>query len=84
MVYSILKKAMYGASDAVPNWEMEYTKMMVKVGFKQGSHSACVFYREEENVRVAVHGDESIALEPSKCLDWLRGASPADGGQVQE
>ncbi len=58
---------MYGTRDAA------YTEMMQEVGFRQGSYSACVFYHEQKNVRVVVHGDDFTALGPSKSLDWLRG-----------
>ncbi len=40
--------------------------MTTKAGFKQGSHSACVFYHEQRNVRVVVHGDDFTVLGPSK------------------
>jgi len=69
----LLKKAMYGTRDAVQNWELEYKEMMQEAGFKQGSYSACVFYHEQKNVRVVVHGDDFTVLGPSKGLDWFRG-----------
>ena len=68
----VLRKAMYGTRDAAQNWELEYTEM-TEAGFRQGAYSACVFYREEKNVRVVVHGDDFTVLGPSKGLDWFRG-----------
>ena len=65
----LLKKAMYGTRDAAQNWELEYTEMMTEAGFRQGSYSACVFYHEQKNVRVVVHGDDFAVLGPSKGLD---------------
>jgi hypothetical protein len=67
-----LKKAMYGVSDAAQNWELEYTELMVEVGFTQGSHSACVFYHNEKSIRGVVHGDDCTALGSRAELDWLR------------
>ncbi len=62
----LLKKSMYGTRDAAQNWELEYTEMMTEAGFRQGSHSVCVFYHAEKNVRIVVHGDDFTALSPSK------------------
>ncbi len=53
------------------DWEMEYTEMMVEAGFKQGSYSACVFYREEKNDGVVARGGDFTTLGP-KSLDWFR------------
>ncbi len=55
----LLRKTVYSTRDAAQNWELGYTDMMLEAGFRQGSHSACVFYREQKNVRVVVHGDDS-------------------------
>jgi hypothetical protein len=49
------QKATYGTCDAVQNWEMECTDMMVDATFRQGVYSACAFYREQKNIRVVVH-----------------------------
>ena len=69
----LLRKAKYGTRDAAQNWELEYTEMMTEAGFRQGAYSACVFYHEENNVRVVVHGDDFTVLGPSKGFDWFRG-----------
>ena len=52
---------------------MEYTEMMVDAGFRQGLYSACVFYHEQKNSRVVVHGDDFAILGASKSLHWFRG-----------
>ncbi len=49
--------------------------MMLEAGFRQGSYSACVFYREQKNVRVVVHGEDFTVLGPSKSLAWFRGVA---------
>ncbi len=64
---------MYGTRDASQNWEMERTDMLLEAGFRQGSYSSCVFYHEQKNVRLVMHGDEFTELGPIKSLDWLRG-----------
>ncbi len=68
-----LKQATHGTRDAVQNWELEHTEMMTEADPRQGSFSACVFYREQKNVRVVVHGDDITALGPCESLDWARG-----------
>ncbi len=55
----MLKKA---TCDAVQYWEMQYTGMIVDAGFRQVEYSACVFYREQKNIRVVVHGDDFAIL----------------------
>ncbi len=47
--------------------------MMLEVGFRQGSYSACVFYHEQKNVRVLVRESDFTVLGPSKSLNWFRG-----------
>ncbi len=34
-----------------------------------------MFYHEQKNVRVVVHGDDFTVLGPSKSLDWFRGVA---------
>jgi hypothetical protein len=62
----LLKKAMYGASDAAQNWEAGCTETMSENGFVQEKSSACVFYREKKKVRIVVHGDDCTVLGKSK------------------
>ncbi len=45
--------------------------MLLKTGFVQGKYSACVFYREQEKVRIVLHGDDFTVLGESKSLDWF-------------
>ncbi len=66
---ALLRKATYGTRDAAQNWEMEYTEMLLEAVFIQGSYSSCVFYHEQKNVRVVVHGDDFTILGTSKSLD---------------
>ncbi len=63
-----LGKAMYGTRDAAQNWEMEYTETMTGAKFKQGAHSASVFYHNEGSIRAAVHGDDFMVQGRSEDL----------------
>jgi hypothetical protein len=54
-------KAMYGTRDAAQNWEVEYTEMMEEAKFRQGEYSECIYYHEERNIRVVMHGDDFAA-----------------------
>jgi hypothetical protein len=47
--------------------------MLSEAGCRQGSHSSCAFYQEQENVRVVVHGDDFAVNGPGKSLGWFRG-----------
>ncbi len=71
----LLKKVMCGTRDAAQNLDLECTEMMAEAGFRQGSFSACVVYREQRNVRVVVHADDFAALGPSN--------TTKNGGEVQ-
>ncbi len=69
-----LGKATDVTRDAAQNWELEYTEKMAEAEFKQGEHSACVFYHGERNIRAVVHGDDFALLGRSKIWDCLRNA----------
>ncbi len=71
----LLKKAIRGTRDAAKKWEMEYTKMLVDTGSRQGACRACVFFREQTNVRIETRGDDFTVLGTSTGLDWLRGVT---------
>ncbi len=62
--HGLLRKATHGARDAGQNWELEYTEMMTEAGFRQGPFNACVCYREQKSVRVAVDGEDFTVLGP--------------------
>ena len=53
-----LARCMYGTRDAAQNWEREYESAFLKLGFKQGKSSPCLFYHEAKDLRVVVHGDD--------------------------
>ena len=49
---------MYGTRDAAINWSDEYTKTLVKDGYKQGRANPCQFGHPSKKVAVMVHGDD--------------------------
>ena len=65
-----LLKALYGTRDAAQNWEFEYIEFLEKAGFKKGRATPSMFYHEEKDVRVVVHGDDFTALGVDADLDW--------------
>ncbi len=44
----LLKKAPYWARDAAHNPKSKLAEMMTEAGFRQGSFSVCVFYRDQK------------------------------------
>ena len=63
-----LNLSLYGTRDAAQNWTEEYTRTMVRAGFKVGKASPCDFYHEEWDVAVTVHGDDFTACGPESAL----------------
>ena len=51
-----LNKAMYGTRDAAQNWETAYAEFMESIGFRRGRTSSCVFWHEQRELRVVIHG----------------------------
>ncbi len=64
---------MCGIRDAVQNWGVERTGMMVDAGFRQGEYSACAFYRKQKNVRAGLPGDDFSVRAASESPDFFRG-----------
>ena len=68
-----LLKSLYGTRDAAQNWERCYVQFMTSVGFTQGRTTPCVFYNEERDLRVTIHGDDFIILGWEGQLNWFWG-----------
>jgi hypothetical protein len=64
---------LYGMRVAASNWEKEYTRTLVAVGFAPGRASACTFYHEEKDIKMVVHGDDFIIEGVEDELKWIRG-----------
>ena len=67
-----LIKAMYGTRVAASNWERAYINFLKSNGFRSGKVSPCVFYHEEKELRLVVHGDDFTITGPESQLDWFR------------
>ena len=67
-----LHVSLYGTLDAAQNWEETYSQWLIKLGFRRGRASPCVFYNHTRNIRVVVHGDDFTCLGFQEGLDWLR------------
>ena len=51
---------LYGMRMAATNWEREYTRTLLDLGFVAGKASSVVFYHPERHIRLVVHGDDFI------------------------
>ena len=59
-----LIKSMYGTQDASHIWQLDYVNLICEEsdGFRRGKHSAALFHNPNQDVRVAVHGDDFVCL----------------------
>ena len=57
-------KSMYGTQDASHIWQLDYVNLMCgELGsFRRGKHSAALFHSPNQDVRMAVHGDDFECL----------------------
>ena len=72
-----LKMSLYGTRDAAMNWQEEVARQMKKWGFKRGKYNPCLYFHEEWNVKVLVHGDDFVSVgkrsQVNKFKDKLEG-----------
>ncbi|CAE6937842.1 unnamed protein product [Symbiodinium natans] len=68
---AVLKKSMYGTRDAAHNWEQQYTKVLLSLGFLQGRASSCLFYHPHKDIRLEVHGDDFVSVARALDIKWL-------------
>ena len=54
----LLRRHMYGTQKAADGWQSEYSGTLIRMGFRQGTASACVFYHEDRQLICSVHGDD--------------------------
>ena len=66
-----LRRSMYGTRDAAYNWEMEYTRVLLAAGFRQGVSTPCIFIHDERRIRVCVHGDDFFISASQRDIEWL-------------
>ena len=57
-----LVKSMYGTQDASHIWQLDYAKLICGEfgGFRRGKHSAALFHSRNQDVGMAVHGDDFV------------------------
>ena len=67
-----LVMSMYGIRDAAINWFDEYTKILVKDGYKQGRANPCLFWHPSKKAAVMVHGDDFVAVGSDESLKSTR------------
>ena len=55
---------MYGTQDASRIWQLDYVNLIIGDlgGFRRGKHSAALFHNPNQDVRMAVHGDDFVCL----------------------
>ena len=63
-----LLRHMYGTRAAAEGWQSEYSCTLMKLGFRQGSASACVFHHTERRL-VGSHGDDFTSVGPNADRD---------------
>ena len=67
-----LIKSMYGTQDASHLWQLDYVNLNCgELGFRRGKHSATLFYNPNQDVRMAVHGDDSVCLSDDDGLEHI-------------
>ena len=57
-------KSMYGTQDASHIWQLDYVNLICGElgGFRRGKHSASLFHNPNQDVRMAVRGDDFVCF----------------------
>ena len=64
---------MYGTQDASHIWQLDYVNLICGEfgGFRRGKHSAALFHNPNQDVRMAVHGDDFVCLSDDDGLKHI-------------
>ena len=64
---------MYGTQDASHIWPLDYVNLICGElgGFRRGKHSAALFHNPNQDVRMAVHGDDFVCLSDDDGLKHI-------------
>ena len=64
---------MYGTQDASHIWQLDYVLLNCGElgGFRRGKHSAALFHNPNQDVRMAVHGDDIVCLSDNNGLKHI-------------
>ena len=63
---------LYGFRKAASAWESLYSEKLEGVGFGRGDACGVVFYHEERDISLAVHGDDFTFCGYEEDLFWIR------------
>ena len=66
-----LQYSLYGTRDAAQNWAATYTKLLTKLGFRQGRASSCNFMHPQRDIKLTVHGDDFLIVADAEQLRWI-------------
>ena len=68
-----LIKSMYGTRGASHIWQPDYVNLICGElgGFRRGKHSAALFHNPNQDVRMAVHGDDFVCLSDDDGLKHM-------------
>ena len=66
-----LIKSLYGTQDAAKNWELTIRKVLIRLGFRQGKSTPCMYWHPEKDIRTTIHGDDFIVLSTMVQSEWL-------------
>ena len=64
---------MYGIQDASHIWQFDCVNLICGElgGFRRGKHCAALFHNPNQDVRMAVHGDDSVCLSDDDGLKHI-------------
>ena len=63
---------LYGFRPAAAAWEKHYAELLEGVGFERGNACGVIFYHEERDISLAVHGDDFTFCGLEEDLTWIR------------
>eukprot|EP00972_Heterocapsa_arctica_P030573 4500416-Heterocapsa_arctica.AAC.1 len=50
---------------------MEYTRVLLAPGVRQGVSTPCVFIHDERKIRICVHGDDLVVSGTQRDIEWI-------------
>ena len=66
-----LRLSLYGTRDAAQNWQREYTRFLISLGFRRGRASPCNFWHEARDITLTCHGDDFFIVASDEELEWI-------------
>ena len=67
-----LMMSMHGTRDAAQNWAEEYSATLLKANYIRGRANPCLFYNENDDCSVMVHGDDFVAVGGKAATDKFK------------